>query len=152
VSRHFFKGINIDYTNVDLCVNTVYQTYAGYEGPCLWQQCKIPVLLIFQRRVIGLSFDHSRVTATMNKINLYWLVWPWKFPASCAVPSGYRQTRSRQVEDLVHTEPTVVTKELRHSDCQFSHATTSSMVIFCRVADPKSSWTAVWRTLMKMYC
>jgi hypothetical protein len=40
---------------------------------------KMPLLPIFQRRVIGLSFDHSRVTVTMNKSNSYWLVWPCEF-------------------------------------------------------------------------
>jgi hypothetical protein len=40
---------------------------------------KMPLLPIFQRRVIELSFDPSRVTVTVDWTNSYWLVWPCKF-------------------------------------------------------------------------
>ena len=40
---------------------------------------KMPLLPIFQRRVIGLPFDPSRVTVTVNWTNSYWLLWPCKF-------------------------------------------------------------------------
>ena len=49
------------------------------DNDIYWSSEKMPLLLIFQRRVIVLPFDPSRVTVTVNWTNSYWLVWPCKF-------------------------------------------------------------------------